>query len=211
MDLATDTPKGPVGRPRSTEADDAIAHAALSLLAEAGFEGVTVEAVAQRAGVARTTVYRRYPGKPELLVTVLAHACRAPVDDPDTGSVVGDLTAVAEGLAPGAHLHRPRPGPARGHRRGRPAPRRGRRPSHVRGQSTPGLPRRRGPGHRAWARSIPAVDPDTLVDLVVGPVFHRRFMSRRPVGDGWIAEIVTRAVRACAPTGSPSRRGPNGD
>ena len=35
---------------------------------------------------------------------------------------------------------------------------------------------------------------------MVGPVFHRRFVSRRPVADGWIAEIVTRAVRGCAPT-----------
>ena len=57
----------------------------------------------------------------------------------------------------------------------------------------------------------PEVDPDTLVDLVVGPVFHRRFMSRRPVAEAWIREIVTRAVRGCAPTGVPSRRGLNGE
>ena len=54
----------------------------------------------------------------------------------------------------------------------------------------------------------PAVDPDTLVDLVVGPVFHRRYVSRRPVGEGWIAEIVTRAVRGCAPDGLTLPAGP---
>ena len=48
---------------------------------------MTVEAVALRAGVAKSTVYRRFPGKPELLVTVLQHACQVPVADTDTGSV----------------------------------------------------------------------------------------------------------------------------
>src|SRR5690349_14566305 len=95
---AAGTERAPLGRPRSAEADEAIARAALAVLAESGFEGVTVEAVAARAGVARSTVYRRFPGKPELMVTVLQHACQAPVDDTDTGSVEEDLVAIAEGL-----------------------------------------------------------------------------------------------------------------
>ena len=49
----------------------------------------------------------------------------------------------------------------------------------------------------------PDVDPETLVDLVVGPVFHRHFVSRRRITDAWIDEIVTRAVRGCAPADSP--------
>jgi AcrR family transcriptional regulator len=205
VDLETDTSRSPVGRPRSTEADEAIAHAALALLAEAGFEGVTVEAVAQRAGVARTTVYRRYPGKPELLVTVLAHACRAPVDHPDTGSVVGDLTAVAEGLdraLASTDIGRALPAviaAAAQH-------------PEVAAAHRDFVASRRRVALAAVARGIergevdPEVDPDMLVDLVAGPVFHRRFMSHRPVGDGWIAEMVTRAVRGCAPAGSPSRQ-----
>ena len=96
---------------------------------------------------------------PSCSSSVLAHECRAPVDDPDTGSVVGDLTAVAEGLHRALHLHRARPGPPRGHRRRRPAPRGGRRPPHVRGQPTPGLPRRGAPGASSGARSTPRSTP----------------------------------------------------
>jgi AcrR family transcriptional regulator len=210
MSIGTRPVRAPQGRPRSTEADEAIAHAALALIAEAGFDGVTVEAVAQRAGVARTTVYRRYPGKPELLVTVLAHACRAVVDDPDTGSVVGDLTAIAEALdraLTSTDIGRALPAviaAAAQH------------PDVAAAHRTFVASRRRV-ALAAVARGIergevdPEVDPDTLVDLVVGPVFHRRFVSRRPVGDGWIAEIVSRAVRGCAPTGPPSRRSPNAE
>lgn len=210
MELATDPTKGAVGRPRSTEADDAIAHAALALLAEAGFEGVTVEAVAQRAGVARTTVYRRYPGKPELLVSVLAHECRASVDDPDTGSVVGDLTAIGEGL------HRALTSTDLGRALPAVIAAAARHPEVAAAHRTFVASRRRV-SLAAVARGIergeidPAVDPDTLVDLVVGPVFHRQYVSRRPVGEGWIAEIVTRAVRGCAPSASASRRGLNGE
>ena len=60
------SPPGP-GRPRSPEADQAIVDAALVVFAEAGYEGLTIEAVAARAGVGKATVYRRYPGKAELV------------------------------------------------------------------------------------------------------------------------------------------------
>ena len=52
----------------------------------------------------------------------------------------------------------------------------------------------------------PDVDPDTLADMVVGPIFHRRFTGPRPVTDAWIREIVARAVRAFAPAGRPPGR-----
>jgi AcrR family transcriptional regulator len=51
------------GRPRSTQADEAILVAAIEIFAEVGFEGLTVEGVAARAGVGKATIYRRYPGK----------------------------------------------------------------------------------------------------------------------------------------------------
>jgi AcrR family transcriptional regulator len=201
----TDTARAAVGRPRSTEADDAIAHAALALLAESGFDGVTVEAVAQRAGVARSTVYRRYPGKPELLVSVLQHACGATFDDPDTGSVVTDLVAVADALhhslgttdlgralpavIAAAAVH---PEVAAAHR------------TFVSGRRRVALASVRRGIERG--ELDPEVEPDTVVDLVVGPVFHRHFVSRRPVTDAWIHEIVARAVRGCAPVASPPGR-----
>jgi AcrR family transcriptional regulator len=59
------------GRPRNTEADRAVLSAALDLIAEAGVEGVSIDQAAKRAGVARTTVYRRYATRDDLAVAAL--------------------------------------------------------------------------------------------------------------------------------------------
>jgi AcrR family transcriptional regulator len=53
----------PRGRPRDQHADTKILEAALSLLEQHGFRAVTLEGIAEEAGVARTTVYRRWPNK----------------------------------------------------------------------------------------------------------------------------------------------------
>jgi AcrR family transcriptional regulator len=59
------------GRPRNLEADGAVLNAALDLIAEAGVDGVSIEQVAKRAGVARTTVYRRYATRDDLAIAAL--------------------------------------------------------------------------------------------------------------------------------------------
>lgn len=60
------------GRPRDRLADASILAAARDLIAEGGLGNLTVEATAQRAGVAKTTVYRRYPTKLDLAVAAVA-------------------------------------------------------------------------------------------------------------------------------------------
>lgn len=62
---------GDAGRPRSPEVDRAIHQAALKLFIEKGFEGVTLEKVAEHAGVARTTVYRRWTSKEALIADAI--------------------------------------------------------------------------------------------------------------------------------------------
>ena len=64
--------RGP-GRPRDPQADRAILKATIELLAEDGFGGLSIEAVAARAGVGKTTVYRRWPSKVPLVVDALTH------------------------------------------------------------------------------------------------------------------------------------------
>ena len=64
------SPRRP-GRPRRSETDDHIAAAALALLREHGPEAVSVSAVAARSGVARTTIYRRFRDRQELLEAAL--------------------------------------------------------------------------------------------------------------------------------------------
>ena len=61
------------GRPRSEAADRAIAEAALDVLADVGIAGFSVEAVAQRAGVGKATIYRRFDGRDDLLGAALDH------------------------------------------------------------------------------------------------------------------------------------------
>ena len=71
-------PKGP-GRPRDPEADRAILTATIELLSEEGYEGLSIESVAARAGVGKTTIYRRWPSKEPLVVDAIK-AFKAPVD-----------------------------------------------------------------------------------------------------------------------------------
>jgi AcrR family transcriptional regulator len=85
------------GRPRSEEAEQAMLAAAIELLAEHGYGGLTVEAVAVRAGVAKTTVYRRWPGKEELLVDALT-TVKGPHAQLSGESVERDLKALMEGM-----------------------------------------------------------------------------------------------------------------
>ena len=84
------------GRPRSTEADRAIFDATRRLLDEAGYHGLTVEGVAAEAGVAKTTIYRRYANKALLVLDSMTQAAHdAPVELPDTGTFRNDLVAIA--------------------------------------------------------------------------------------------------------------------
>ena len=78
--------------------DEALREAALALLADVGYDRLTLEAVAARARAGKTTIYRRWPGKAELVVDALVSAKR-PLGSPDTGSLAGDLRAVAKGFA----------------------------------------------------------------------------------------------------------------
>ena len=91
---ATATPdaKRP-GRPRSERADQAILDAALDAFAELGAEGVSCEGVAARAGVGKATIYRRWPGKEDLLIAALA-ALKSPLPAPRGESVRDDLIAM---------------------------------------------------------------------------------------------------------------------
>jgi AcrR family transcriptional regulator len=78
------------GRPRSEGADEAILDATVDLLTEQGFLALTIEAVAARAGVAKTTVYRRWPTKDDLLKDAVS-CIKGPPADPPGESVRGDL------------------------------------------------------------------------------------------------------------------------
>jgi AcrR family transcriptional regulator len=81
----------PPGRPRSDASRQAILSAAFAILAERGYAGLAIEGVAQRAGTAKTTVYRWWKSKAELAVDAFFHATKAAIELPDTGSIREDF------------------------------------------------------------------------------------------------------------------------
>ena len=82
------------GRPRSADADQAIVRATLEVLLEEGFRGLSVEAVRQRAGVGKATIYRRFPDKDALVAAAIRSLHRGFEEPPDTGSLIEDIEVI---------------------------------------------------------------------------------------------------------------------
>ncbi len=76
----------------------AILEAAAEEISDKGYGGLSIEAVAERAGVNKTTVYRRWPTKAELALEALAQEGDSLFADPATGSLEEDLRVVARRL-----------------------------------------------------------------------------------------------------------------
>jgi AcrR family transcriptional regulator len=92
---AEEAPARGRGRPRSAEAEQAILNATLRMLGTKGVAGTTIEGVAAEAGVGKTTIYRRWPTKTDLILAAISDIV-PPGDPPDTGSMAGDMAALAE-------------------------------------------------------------------------------------------------------------------
>jgi AcrR family transcriptional regulator len=80
-----------VPRERDQQREEAILRAALDLLAEIGYDQLTMDAIAGRARCSKATIYRRWPGKAELVITALRRQAEAAHAAPDTGSLRTDL------------------------------------------------------------------------------------------------------------------------
>lgn len=185
------------GRPRSTEADEAILDAAIELFADAGYEGFTVEGVAARAGVGKATIYRRYPGKLELVVA----ACRAHVDvgraAPDTGSTLGDLTEIVDSVI----------SVLTGTALGRAVPvlvAEAARVPELDAQHQAIVQEKRARIRAVVDRAVDRgdvradVDPDLFIDACVGPIFYRFLVTRAPLDARFASEHVESVLRAFA-------------
>lgn len=88
----------PGGRSLDSSRDLALREAALALLAEVGYDRLTMDAVAARAGAGKTTIYRRWRDKAELVVDAL-NSLKGTPEVPDTGSLRQDLHALAESVS----------------------------------------------------------------------------------------------------------------
>jgi AcrR family transcriptional regulator len=85
------------GRPRSDASKVALIQATFEMLREIGYERMTIDAIAARAGVGKATIYRWYETKEELVIEALASASQEEQEFvPDTGSLAADLQAMIQ-------------------------------------------------------------------------------------------------------------------
>ncbi|MEU8762163.1 TetR/AcrR family transcriptional regulator [Streptomyces sp. NPDC048659] len=201
-------PRSPArsGRPRSAEADTAILEATRAALVELGWSKLTMGDVATRAGVAKTTLYRRWANKNELVVDAVA-VLFDELELPDLGSLQADIAHVVLQFA--ALLERPetktalmavvaestRDEPLRERIRGSIVDRQkrlvlaGRQRAQERGE----LPGERDP------LAVAAID-DLIFDVVAGAVVHRALVSAEPVDEPWVSRLTALLLGGLAAT-----------
>ncbi|MGM0356514.1 TetR/AcrR family transcriptional regulator [Streptomyces sp. ECR3] len=189
----------PSGRPRSAAADTAILEATRAALVDLGWSRLTLSDVATRAGVAKTTLYRRWAGKNELVVDAVA-VLFDELELPDRGSLAADVEGVVRQFA--AILDRPETKTALMAvvaEATRDAPLRERiRTSIVERQKRLVVEGRA----RAAARGELPDEPDAgaagraadlIFDVVAGAVVHRTLVSGQPADAEW-ARAFTRLL-----------------
>lgn len=95
--METSAPAPKLGRKRDHTRDAEILDAAVEVLAETGFDRMTIDMVAARAKAGKATVYRRWASKAELVIDAVACMKKGDIDLdalPDTGTLRGDLVAM---------------------------------------------------------------------------------------------------------------------
>ncbi|MCX2967354.1 MULTISPECIES: TetR/AcrR family transcriptional regulator [Streptomyces] len=191
-----------MARPRSTAADAAILLATRAALVETGWSGLTMAEVAARAGVAKTTLYRRWGSKSDLVVDAVA-VLFDELELPDRGSLAADVEGVVLSFA--ALLARPETKTSlmalvaesttdprlRDRVRGAIVDRQKRlvREGRARAQARGELP----PDGLDAAESARVVD--LAFDVIAGAVLHRSLVSAEPVDPAWAARFTTLLLR----------------
>jgi len=186
------------GRPRSAAFDAAILAATRELLAEQGWDRLSLGEVAARAGVAKTTLYRRWPGKAELVVDAMAEVFDTlrPVD---AGSIRADAAAVITDLV--ALLTRPETQAAflalAAESARDPALRTVVREKIIDRQRHLVL----SGAARARARAGVAQihDPGLVFDVITGTIVHRLLIAGEPVDEDYLGRFLDFLLAALDP------------
>jgi AcrR family transcriptional regulator len=178
------------GRPRSERATAAILRAAGELLDRRGLDGLSVDAIAARAGVSKATIYRWWPNKAAIVMDAVLNVTAPQIPFPDTGSVREDLrrqmrsvvrlfTKTATGRALIALIAQSQHDPITAtalHERFI-TPRR----------TTAGEVLRRGIG-RGELR--PDLDVDTAIDTLYGALYYRLLVSGDPLTPRYVDRVI---------------------
>lgn len=187
--------------PRVARTRESVLAAAGEVLAEEGREGFTIDAIARRSGVARTTIYRHWPEPGDLLFDAV-RAMGHKVPGVEHGSVRDDLVALFCGLAAGLDdscLGRAMPVLLDIARRD-PAL----EPLHREF-----VAERRRPPVEAVVRGIGRgelpddVDPELLVDRIAGPIFYRHLVQQEPYRPDEVVRLVDDVLAGALPRVRP--------
>jgi TetR/AcrR family transcriptional regulator of autoinduction and epiphytic fitness len=181
--------------PRVERSRRVILGAVLDELGEVGYGALTIEAVAARAGVGKSTIYRHWPGKLELVEDAF-RTLKAPVAVPDQGSLRDRVVAVIEQVAclvaestystcmPALIDAAERDPKVRDFHSRFSAERRAALVSLLR--------------DAVQAGELPATtDPELLADALVGPILLRRLMLAQPVGPEIAPALVDQLLPDC--------------
>ncbi len=167
---------------------DRVLTAAFDLLGQSGIGGFSVDEVARRSGVAKTTIYRHWPSR-EALVLDAASRISAEQPVPDTGSLAEDVTAILDNLG---HLL----GTARW---STVVPsivdvaERDQEFAHVHGSIQRGhaAPLRAVLERAAGRGELQATaDVSAMISALVGPLYYRRWFSREPIDEKFVGTVV---------------------
>ena len=171
----------------------AVLGATVQLLFERGFGGATVDEISRRSGVAKTTIYRHWPTRTDLL----RDACSTlgtPLETPDTGSFEADVTALMRNLA---HILRSAKWTSV-------------LPSIIdAAERDPDIAEMYSKLQRGYSAPLETViqralrkgeladdtDAAILIAALTGPLFYRRWFSREPLTDDFANQIVLHVLR----------------
>lgn len=190
--------KGPgAGRPRDPRIDAAILAATAELLVEIGYPNVTMAAIAERAGTTKTALYRRWPGKAELVHEAAFPAAPTALDE-RSGDIAADIHAMiaaARDIFTSPVVRAALPGLIADMAADTELN------DRVMGRFTQvfSVVRQRIVEAVRAGEVNPAVDPDRLVELIGGGTLMRLLMQpQQPLGDDWVdqtAAIVVHGVQ----------------
>jgi AcrR family transcriptional regulator len=179
--------------------EEAVFEAALGLLATRDYRHISMETLAERAGVSRTTIYRRWPSKAAVVAAAVSSLYLHRVEVPDTGSLSEDLVAlVSESYRVMAD--------GDGRVLEQLVRQSGQNPELVEVVRSILYARRRMSAttlNRAIARGemTPDVDQDLLLDLLLGPLWFRLLVSGAPITPDEAQTVVELVLDGALPRG----------
>jgi AcrR family transcriptional regulator len=185
------------GRPRDERVDKAIAQAALELMADHGIADLRMDAVAERAGVGKAAIYRRFRSKDDLVAAVVGRLV-SEIAIPDTGSTAGELRVLMDEAV--ALYRDTLAGPLM------PALVEAmRRDEGLRGLIREGfLTGRRAALAEVLRRGVdrgdldPELDIELALDLLGGPLFYRLLITGGPLDERLAAGVVDLILKGYA-------------